>query len=123
MSEQRRFTVEEANAMLPTVIPLLERLRDANAEMEEHHDDVVTLAATNGGGATHQAFLEASMAAAKALGELEAESIVVRDPESGLIDFPAERDGEAVLLCFQLGEAEVAWWHPPETGFAGRRPL
>ena len=42
---------------------------------------------------------------------------------SGLIDFPALRRGETVLLCWQLGEDEVAFWHGLEDGFAGRQPL
>jgi hypothetical protein len=49
--------------------------------------------------------------------------IILRDVESGLVDFPAERDGNEVYLCWRLGEDHVGYWHPPETGFAGRRPL
>jgi hypothetical protein len=47
----------------------------------------------------------------------------VKDLDSGLIDFPALRRGETVLLCWQLGEDEIAWWHSVDDGFAGRRPL
>ena len=47
----------------------------------------------------------------------------VKDLDTGLIDFPALRHGETVLLCWQLGEDEIAWWHTVEDGFAGRRPL
>jgi hypothetical protein len=41
----------------------------------------------------------------------------------GLVDFPAEIDGQVVLLCWQYGEKEVAHWHSMEGGFAARRPL
>jgi hypothetical protein len=58
-----------------------------------------------------------------ALRELDDEGIVLRDPERGLIDFPAQHAGREVLLCWQLGEDDLAWWHLPEDGFAGRRPL
>jgi hypothetical protein len=62
--------------------------------------------------------------AEQALRELEAQDIVVRDPHRGLIDFPARHPGgRDVLLCWQLGEDDLAWWHLPEDGFAGRRPL
>ena len=47
----------------------------------------------------------------------------MKDLDSGLIDFPARHHGETVLLCWQLGEDEIAWWHRVEDGFAGRRPL
>jgi len=59
----------------------------------------------------------------EALAELEAQGIVLRDPERGLIDFTALHNGREVLLCWQLGEEDLAWWHFPEDGFAGRRPL
>ena len=49
--------------------------------------------------------------------------IVLRDSESGLLDFPGLVEGEEVFLCWRLGEDRVAWWHGPETGFAGRKPL
>ena len=59
-----------------------------------------------------------------ALRELEEQGIVLRDPGRGLIDFPARHpSGREVLLCWQLGEDDLAWWHLPEDGFAGRRPL
>jgi ABC-type transport system substrate-binding protein len=59
----------------------------------------------------------------EALAELEEQGIVLRDPDRGLIDFTALHNGREVLLCWQLGEEELAWWHFPEDGFAGRRPL
>jgi hypothetical protein len=59
----------------------------------------------------------------EALAELEEEGIVLRDPERGLIDFTALHNGREVLLCWQLGEEDLTWWHFPEDGFAGRRPL
>jgi hypothetical protein len=59
-----------------------------------------------------------------ALRELDDQGVIVRDPHKGLIDFPARHPGgRDVLLCWQLGEDDLAWWHLPEDGFAGRRPL
>ena len=119
----RRFTAEEANALLPKVAPLVEQLRDAQAVMEERQDDVTESIPTNGGGAVHREFLDASSRAADALRQLEDLGLVIRDPSSGLVDFPAIRDGREVFLCWRLGEETVAWFHPPEAGFAGRQPL
>jgi hypothetical protein len=59
----------------------------------------------------------------EAIAELEEQGIVLRDADRGLIDFPALHSGREVLLCWQLGEESLAWWHLPEEGFAGRRPL
>ena len=55
--------------------------------------------------------------------ELENLGVVIKDLDSGLVDFPADRFGEKVMLCWKLGEAEVSYWHTMYEGFAGRRPL
>ena len=49
--------------------------------------------------------------------------MVVKDLDRGLVDFPALREGEEVLLCWQVGEDEVAFWHGLDEGFAGRKAL
>ena len=49
--------------------------------------------------------------------------VIVKDLDTGLVDFPALRDGEEILLCWRLGEDEVAYWHGLEEGFAGRKRL
>ena len=78
---------------------------------------------TFGGGAVHREFLDASTRASTALKEREELGLVVRDPSSRLVDFPAIREGREIFLCWRLGEEAVAWFHPPEAGFAGRQPL
>jgi len=117
------FTVDEANAMIPELVPILEELRAAQAVLAEEHDFIEKHARTNGGGAEGKEFLEAMTAAGRAIGSLTEAGLVVRDPASGLVDFPSERDGEQVFLCWRLGESEVGWWHPTTSGFADRRPL
>lgn len=123
MSDARTYTADEANALLPTVAALMETLRDAQAVMEARNDEVRASAPTNGGGSAHHAFIEASQAAAQAARALHDLAIQVRDPEQGLLDFPAEHDGRPVFLCWRFGEDRVAYWHPRSTGFADRRPL
>jgi hypothetical protein len=55
--------------------------------------------------------------------ELETLGIQLKDRRIGLIDFPSELDGRRVLLCWQLGEPSVQYWHDEDAGFAGRQPL
>jgi hypothetical protein len=119
----KRFTVEQANALLPGIAPLLETLRDAQATMDAGIEGIAAAASSNGGGESGAAYLEASRAAGRCMGELENLGIVVRDPAIGLIDFPGERDGKGVFWCWRLGEDEIAWWHPTDVGFSGRQPL
>ena len=55
--------------------------------------------------------------------ELETLGIQLKDRRIGLIDFPSEMDGRRVLLCWQLGEESVQFWHDEASGYAGRQPL
>jgi hypothetical protein len=66
---------------------------------------------------------ESAEALGEALEELERLGVQVKDPLRGLLDFPSERDGEIVELCWLHGEPAVSHWHRIGEGFAGRRPL
>ena len=60
---------------------------------------------------------------AKKIAELEDLGVKVRDLDYGAVDFPAERYGEKVMLCWRCGEPEVSYWHKPDEGLNARRPL
>ena len=78
----------------------------------------------SGGGYPGRETARALVELSRAVGELDAVDIVLRDFERGLVDFPAIRDGEEVYLCWLVDEEDrIAFWHEPEAGFAGRRPL
>lgn len=129
----RHFTPEEANAELEHVRPLVAQLvatRAEHAAAIERQEELERKIRGNGGGIPPaelaQATAEVAAVArrlARLVDEIASHGAQVKDPDSGLIDFPALRRGETVLLCWQLGEDEIAWWHRPEDGFAGRRPL
>ena len=125
MAGERWYSVEEANALLPLLRPLLERVREQQAALAE--DRSVALirarAAQNGGGAAAQKLTARARALEKDVMQLQAWGVALRDPATGLVDFPHQREGQTVFLCWRLGEDRVAWWHPVETGIAGRRPL
>jgi hypothetical protein len=55
--------------------------------------------------------------------ELDNLGVQLKDPHTGLVDFPAWMDGHEVLLCWRLGEEKVSYWHEIEAGFAGRKQL
>jgi hypothetical protein len=54
---------------------------------------------------------------------LDERDIILRDIETGLLDFPGESNGQPIWLCWRLGESEVTAWHSRDEGFAGRRPI
>ena len=127
------FTPDEANAALPTVRPLVERMVEAKRVLDEaqaRSEVVATRITGNGGGLPpaelaemHDQVSRAATELARALEDVQATGVLVKDLDSGLVDFPSVRDGEDVLLCWRLGEDEVAFWHGYEDGFAGRRPI
>jgi hypothetical protein len=129
----RYFTPAEANELLPTVRALAERMiahRRALALATVRHARIATKIAGNGGGVRpHEVDELQTTMDAEAAGvvdcveELQALGVVVKDLDEGLVDFPALRGGEEVLLCWHVGEDEVAFWHGPDEGFEGRKRL
>lgn len=57
------------------------------------------------------------------ISELEDFGVLLRDIDSGLIDFPAKRFGEKVFLCWKYGESDVEFWHGSKEGFSSRKNL
>jgi hypothetical protein len=84
---------------------------------------VKEVVAGNGGGPENREYRDAAEVLKDEVERISAMGIILRDVESGLVDFPAERDGRLLFLCWRLGEDHVGFWHPPETGIAGRQPL
>ena len=122
---EKFYSVAEANALIPQLKPVLERIKKTQEELAK--DKTVAMvrekAAQNGGGlpARHLSALTKTLDQDRL--QLEAWGITLRDPSIGLIDFLHKREGETVFLCWKLGESRVAWWHPLETGIAGRQRL
>jgi hypothetical protein len=130
----RTFSPEQANDALSAVRPLVERLVERRADLlavRARQAEVAAQVGGNGGGidpttpvTLASAAAEAERALREVVASLEGLGVLVKDLDAGLVDFPALRgDGEPVLLCWQLGEDRVEWWHAYEDGFAGRRPI
>ena len=130
---RRTFTRDEAESVLREIRPLAARMVGAWRSLEttrEAQERLEVRIRGNGGGIPPQELAaaqdEVERAANAVAGYVEAiqeRGVVVNDIESGLLDFPSIRDGREILLCWQLGEPAIAYWHDPEEGFAGRRPL
>lgn len=122
---ERFYSVEEANGLLPKLKPLLERIRATQEALAEDKTVAVVRekASHNGGGLPARHLSELTRTLERAMRQLQEWGLVLRDPSIGLIDFYHQREGETVFLCWKLGEARVEWWHPVETGIAGREHL
>ena len=122
-AEAKLYTVAEANELLPYLAPTLVELREKSEEAVRIQEAVEVAAATNGGSAKREKWARTLARVQELMERLEEWEIVLRDHETGLVDFPAVVDGEDAYLCWRLGEPEVSHRHSPEDGFAGRRPL
>jgi hypothetical protein len=122
---ERHFTRAEANALLPQLTAMLDRLRDAkdNLTDSEAHEALSEAAPSNGGGDEGKQVGVAFLEVRGLLETIEQSGIVLRDIDRGLVDFPALMDGREIYLCWELGEDDVDYWHELETGFGGREPL
>jgi hypothetical protein len=129
----RFFTVDEANEALAELRPLAERMvahRRALVQAQIRQAELVAQIAGNGGdlspGEVRDAAEEIAREVegiAECVRTINEAGVQVKDLDEGLLDFPARRGTEAVLLCWKLGEPGVASWHGLEEGFAGRKPL
>jgi hypothetical protein len=124
------FRLDEANAFVPRLESLVARLQRGALHLQ---DEMTRLAADSGvavADLTAEDLVRQVPAARMLIEELdgivreiEASGAHLKDVKLGLVDFPTEREGEIVFLCWQSGEPEVAFWHRTDEGFAGRQPL
>lgn len=121
------FTPQEASKLLPDIKPKVKELIDRKKVVTELHAEMERyslLGFRTSEVAEKAALLDALVEGmTKKISELQDLGVVVKDLDYGLIDFPAERYGENVLLCWMYGEPEVAHWHKPNEGYGGRRSL
>ena len=129
----RVFTLEEANAALTELRPIVARMVQHRRELtaaQNRQVELVTRIAGNGGdmvpsdlhdiAETIQREADAISDCAEQINQAGAQ---VKSLEEGLLDFPAKRGEEDVLLCWKLGEDEIRFWHGTDEGFSARKRL
>lgn len=119
----RYFTVEEANALLPEIRPLMAELLNRRAKVVESRHALVPILKRPhqdvGGGAASdivQDFITIERLAKK----IRSYGCVIKDLNAGLVDFLSERDGRDVYLCWRFDEPSIKYYHELHTGFNGR---
>jgi hypothetical protein len=127
----RLFTLDEALVLLPTVRQLISEIQAAKAEMDRQTTELERLMGLTGGNghlaadiASSREQLQSTATRLQSLiEELDGIGVELKGIDEGLVDFPSERDGRVINLCWRMGEDTIAWWHELDTGFAGRQPL
>ncbi len=130
MTGAKLFSLSEANALVPRLSLLVERLQRGARLLNEELTAEARSSGVEPGALTTEELLRRRPSARALVEELDAtvheiqeSGAELKDVRLGLIDFPAERDGEQIYLCWQYGEPAVAFWHRLDGGFAGREPL
>jgi len=130
----RTFTLNEAQALLPVLESLLKTAiagKNTAERIEHEFKSVSSRVFLNGG-----TLLDVTALAARkrekervlqkikdALAEIQATGVLVKDLEMGLLDFPCEVEHRTILLCWKLGETEIAHWHGTDEGYRFRKPI
>jgi hypothetical protein len=120
------FTLDEANALLETLRPLMRDILDARKQIVDAQPElwpVLEKSVGNGGSKKAGAMLKHFEVIQSGVKTLEGLGVEVKDLNMGLVDFPARRDGRDVYLCWRYNEAQVTFWHELDAGYAGRQPL
>jgi len=127
------FTLEEANAALTELRPIVERMVQHRRNLtaaQTRQVALVTRIAGNGGDMVPsdlhdlaETIQREADAISDCAEQIDRAGAQVKSLEEGLLDFPAKRGEEDVLLCWKLGEDEIRFWHGTDEGFSARKPL
>jgi hypothetical protein len=130
----KRFTLAEAERLLPHIEGLLREAIAAKAEFSEAEEAMQALLhriMTQGGVLVDRVSAEATKGRREAtagrlkhtLERIQETGCVVKDLDIGLVDFPTLFRGQEVYLCWRLDEPGIRFWHGVHEGFAGRKPI
>jgi hypothetical protein len=122
----RLFTLQEANDLLEEIRPLVSSLlaaREQVVRLQPSLEPVLEKAVGNGGGQAAGEALELLHQIRRTIEEINGHGVLVKDIQLGLLDFPSEREGRVVFLCWRHGEPNVGHWHEVDSGYASRKPI
>ncbi len=122
----RLFTVEEANALLPKLEELLRDIavhRDRMREKAPQLDPILQSSFSNGGGRVGSEYGVEAYNLYLEIERIRALGVFLKDLDMGLLDFPHEKDGRIVFLCWHPPEERIGYWHEIQAGYGGRKPL
>lgn len=120
------FTVEQANEALRLIRPLMNdvmRIRDRILANQPEIWSAVEKSAGNGGNPVLGRMVIEFEKFDALVHQIQDTGVQIKDINTGLLDFSAQKDGREVYLCWQHGEGDIAYWHEVDAGYAGRQPI
>lgn len=129
----KRFTLEEANAMLPLVKSIVSDIREVFRTVIGRRTDLHRL--LRKGARTSGQLYDDEVAESRAdlqeeydqiwrfREELESLGVFLRQPEEGWIEFPASMVGREAFFSWRLGEEQIAFWREADAPWSARKPL
>lgn len=127
------FTLDEAHALLPQVRDELAAMQACKREIDTLRDGLAHAAAKTSGNGHVGDEPDLAMKRRRAealvdqinerLARINGWGVELKSLDDGLVDFPSDRDGRVVYLCWRMGEERIAYWHETDAGFAGRQPI
>jgi hypothetical protein len=132
---QRVFTISEVNALIPALSSLVQDQLREQSEIEHGLAELMRLT-----GAPPRSLKPTdadSPEVVRLKGDLRGRISryetgwqrvqkwggVIKDPQTGLVDFYGRVDGKLVWLCWRYGEDTLGYYHDLTSGYSGRRPL
>jgi len=120
------FTLQEANQALTSIRAWMDEIQAIRFEILAHQPEiwnVMEKSAGNGGNPTLSRMVPRFDRLDKLIHNIQDIGVLIKDINTGLLDFPALRHGIEVYLCWKYGEGDIAYWHEIEAGFAGRQSI
>lgn len=120
----RLFTLDEANALLDRLRPLIDELWEKRRALAiALLEDDVRVGGSRPARGSGAGVSERKDEIVRLIERIEHIGCIVKDIDLGLIDFPSTRGRRTIYLCWKAGEPKIAYWHDLDSGFAGRKPL
>lgn len=122
----RYFTLSEANQALTIIRPIMDEVQAIRQKTLINHPEAWTAiekSVGNGGSRALSAIVQDFERLDALVHHILDTGVLIKDINIGLLDFPALKDGREVYLCWQHGEADIAYWHEVDAGYSGRQPI
>ena len=122
----RYFTLSEANEALISIRPWIDEVQTIRSEILAHQPEIWSVmekSAGNGGNPTLSRMVKTFDRLDALIHNIQDTGVIIKDINTGLLDFPAIKDEREVYLCWKHGEGDIAFWHEIEDGFAGRQSI